>query len=510
VDGDDNPGTSGPISLHGRSLDVYAFAAIPAAGDMDGDGDLEVANVSFVRDSLFVWDKEGQLLPGWPKWVMDNFNWGSPVMADLDQDGDLEIVLSAAKGGRIFAWHHDGTEVVDGDNDPGTDGILARITGNSFNYGSPAVGNLDADPELEIIVPINKTPAYLGPVYAFNIDGTVVPGWPFLTGTGSLSEVSSSPVVADLDRDGDEEVIIVCERDFGTIYVLNGDATVVSGWPQNIISLTADTRLPSPAAGDLDGDGFLDLVFLDTNGRLYAFNRHGQFLPGFPVWYFPEPANERSQSTAAIADIDGDGFMEIIFGDEAGRVHCFNHDATMAAGFPIQLTGEARSTPAVWDLDRDGRLELAVVGFDANVYVWDLEAEFDPERVPWPFFRHDTQNTGRISTPVQPVAVTDPGTVPPVTLPAFHAARPNPFNPVTTLAFDVPGEAGGARPVTLAIYDVQGRLLRELIAGPVDVGAHSVRWDGRTAGGQVVGSGVYFARIAIGDFSASQKLVVVR
>jgi hypothetical protein len=323
--------------------------------------------------------------------------------------------------------------------------------------------------------------------------------------------VSSSPVIADLDEDGDEEVIIVCERDFGTIYVLNGDATIVSGWPQRIISLTDQGRLPSPSVGDVDGDGFLDLVFIDTDGRLYVFDRHGQLLPGFPVWYYPEdPPAEGSQSTASLADIDGDGFLEILFGDEAGRLHGYNHDGTLAAGFPIQLTGEVRSTPAVWDLDRDGLLEMAVVCWDQKVYVWDLSAEFNPARLPWPFFRHDTGNTGRFVSPVQQVAIADPGPAPRVAVPAFHPPRPNPFNPVTTLSFDVPGETGGARPVTLAIYDVRGRLLRQLLAGPVATGSHDVRWDGRTASGAVVGSGVYFARITIGDFVAAEKLVVVR
>ncbi len=516
VDGDDNPSTSGPISLLGRAFGTaaaFGFPATPAAGNMDGVGDLEIANVSYARDSLYVWDTQGEPMPGWPKTVLDDFNWASPVMADLDGDGDLEIVVSAAREGRVFAWHHDGTELVDGDNDPQTDGILAIVSGAFFTYGSPAVGNLDADPELEIVIPYNIFIGNTGPVYAFNIDGTVVPGWPFLTGAGGVpSQVSSSPVIADLDGDGDEEVIIVCERNFGTIYVLNGNGTSVPGWPQNIISLTDQGRLPSPSVGDINADGSLDLVFLDTDGRLYAFQRTGQLMPGFPVWYYPEdPPAEGSQSTASLADIDGDGFLEILFGDEAGRLHGYNHDATLAAGFPIQLTGEVRGTPAVWDLDRDGKLELAVACFDASVYVWDLQAEFNPARIPWPFFRHDTRNTGRFQSPVQPNAVAEPGPAPLVAVPAFRPARPNPFNPVTTLSFDVPGEAGGARPVTLAIYDVNGRLLRELVAGPVGTGSHAVRWDGRTAGGQIVGSGVYFARISIGgDFSAAQKLVVIR
>src|SRR3990172_2782406 len=103
VDGDGDPRTSGPISLYGRNVGTtaaYSFPATPAAGDVDGDGDLEIANISYARDSLYIWDKAGELIPGWPKTVLDDFNWASVVLADLDGNGDLEMVAQAAKLGR--------------------------------------------------------------------------------------------------------------------------------------------------------------------------------------------------------------------------------------------------------------------------------------------------------------------------------------------------------------------------------------------------------------------------
>ncbi|HWN83461.1 MAG TPA: FlgD immunoglobulin-like domain containing protein, partial [Candidatus Udaeobacter sp.] len=181
-----------------------------------------------------------------------------------------------------------------------------------------------------------------------------------------------------------------------------------------------------------------------------------------------------------------------------------------AQGFPIQLPGEIRSTPALWDLDRDGQMEIAVVCFDANVYVWDMTGTFNPINLPWPFFRHDTRNTGRYATPVQQVGITEPLPAPIVSVPAFHPAHPNPFNPSTILAFDVPGVANGARPVTLDIYDVGGRLIRRLVDGPVATGKHSITWDGRAKDGGRTASGIYFAKITIADFSATQKLTLVK
>jgi hypothetical protein len=273
---------------------------------------------------------------------------------------------------------------------------------------------------------------------------------------------------------------------------------------------TPDARLASPVVADLDGDNYLDVIFPDTDGRLHAWDRNGNYLLGFPVTYLPDQASQTTQSTPAVGDIDGDGRLEILFGDERGRLNAYNHDGTLVAGFPIQTNGEVRGTPALWDVDRDNLLEVALAGYDSQVYVWDVPAQFNPTLLPWPFFRHDTRNTGRYTTPVQPTAIDEPAPAPLVTAAAFHPARPNPFNPATTLAFDVPGEAGGARPVELAIYDVSGRLVRRLIDAPVESGRQTVAWDGRDSNGSVLASGIYFARIQIGDFGATQKLTMLR
>ncbi len=510
VDGDTDPRTNGPFSLYGRGSTSPGYAATPAAGNIDQTGWLEVANVTFSADTLYVWNNQGQFMPGWPKSVLDDLNWGSALLADLDQNGDLEIAVWAANGGRLFAWHHTGQELVDGDLNPSTDGVLARIFGTSFNYGSAAVAQLDADSPLEILVPVGRSTDQSGGIYAFNIDGTFVSGWPFFTGSPQTpSEVSSSIAVGDLDNDGDEEIVFSCERDGGRVYVLNRNGTVVGGWPQVAASYTTDARLPSPVLADIDGDGRLDIVYPDTNGVLHVWSRSGLVMPGFPVTYFMDPQNQTTQSTPSVGDIDGDARPEILFGDESGKVHAYNHDGTLAPGFPIQLPGEVRSTPALWDVDRDNLVEAVVTCYDGTVYMWDLVGPFNPTKLAWPFFRHDVQNTGRVATAVQ-TGIEEPAPAVTPAVAAFHAARPNPFNPWTTLAFDVPGAESGARPVTLEIVDVAGRIVRRLLDGPVATGSHAIAWDGRGSNGAVAASGVYFARIRIGNFESTQKLTLVR
>jgi hypothetical protein len=107
----------------------------------------------------------------------------------------------------------------------------------------------------------------------------------------------------------------------------------------------------------------------------------------------------------------------------------------------------------------------------------------------------------RISTP--PTAVAD-GAAPTLRL---HAVVPNPFNPSTTIRFEVPGQGGH---VSLAVFDVNGRRVRTLKDGWASGGPHTARWDGRDAQGRPAASGVYFCRLQVSGASESRKMVLVR
>ena len=73
---------------------------------------------------------------------------------------------------------------------------------------------------------------------------------------------------------------------------------------------------------------------------------------------------------------------------------------------------------------------------------------------------------------------------------------PNPFNPTTTIRFDV----GSPGHVTLRIYDVGGRLVRTLVDRHLSGATHFVAWDGRDDAGLPAASGVYFYRLKTGEF----------
>ena len=83
---------------------------------------------------------------------------------------------------------------------------------------------------------------------------------------------------------------------------------------------------------------------------------------------------------------------------------------------------------------------------------------------------------------------------------------PNPFNPTTTIRF----ELSGPRRVKLAVYDVSGRLVRELVDRDFPAGPNQVRWDGKDDTGRAVASGVYHYRFQAGDYDAMRPMVLLK
>jgi hypothetical protein len=88
----------------------------------------------------------------------------------------------------------------------------------------------------------------------------------------------------------------------------------------------------------------------------------------------------------------------------------------------------------------------------------------------------------------------------------LYAAAPNPFNPRTTIHFDLP-VAGQAQ---LSIYDLAGRLVRVLVEGERAAGAYEAVWDGRDSTGRAAPSGSYLARLVAGGRVEGVRLSLVR
>jgi len=112
---------------------------------------------------------------------------------------------------------------------------------------------------------------------------------------------------------------------------------------------------------------------------------------------------------------------------------------------------------------------------------------------PIPFLTEPDSLAPPFSVPGQPV-------LQPVAF-VLHQNYPNPFNPITKLSFDLPVPAR----VNLSVYDILGRRVMTLTSGWRDAGTHQVTFDGSN-----LPSGIYFYRLTAGDYTATQKMVLLK
>jgi len=89
---------------------------------------------------------------------------------------------------------------------------------------------------------------------------------------------------------------------------------------------------------------------------------------------------------------------------------------------------------------------------------------------------------------------------------ALHQNVPNPFNPTTRIRFDLPVAAA----VRLAVYNVNGQMIRVLANAQMPAGAREVTWDGHDAAGRAAASGIYFYRLDAGKFTQTRKMILLR
>jgi len=222
----------------------------PALGDIDGDGDLEIV-AGGSDGTLYVWHHDGTAVSGWPAAASPGIGLKSPVLGDLDDDGDLEIVVGNANDS-IYAWHHDGSPL---------SGWPQATSGLSM--GAPALGDLDRDGDLEIVA------GSFYQIHAWHHDGSPVAGWPTQV-TADYYGTEYSPVLGDIDGDGDVEVIVgpdtwvVGPDDGCTLYALHHDGSPVAGWHKTVPCFQGSgwclATWSSPVLADVDQDGDVEIA----------------------------------------------------------------------------------------------------------------------------------------------------------------------------------------------------------------------------------------------------------
>ena len=370
---------------------------------------------------------------------------------------------------------------------------------------SPSFANIDGDPEREIIFG-----AANGVLHIWNPDGSNAANFPKTVATATLANTA----VGDINKDGILDVVYITEG--GALSVINTKTgNQLPGWPKSL-SVKSSAKSPSPALADLDNDGFLEIVvannaFPTAASAVQVYNHLGAVLPGWPIL----TGGITSESSPIVADVSGDGVPDILFGNEGGLLYGWTMNGQSIPGFPLTVGDFIRSVPVAEDVDGDGNINLVLSGWDKNVYVWNFTAPYSRQAAQWPMLKHDSQRSGlygyRIDEPTDVGDGGDPAGSPPPPQAVLAQNVPNPFNPTTRIDYGVPQQAGKARSdVALDIYDAQGRHIRRLLHGTNPPGRYSAVWDGRNDRGLQVPSGVYFYRLHVEDQVVTRKMLLLK
>jgi len=414
----------------------------PAVGDVDNDGVTDIAFAGFNTD-IYLVDEYKNL-----KWSVTTGGpvIGTPALADLDNDNNLEVIVGSFDK-KLY--------VLDFNGNPLNDSFPLTIPDGSMITAGCAVGDINGDNEKEIIVA-----SYGGYVYAISPGGEILTGWPYHTG----GNIWDAPSMANLDGTG---VKIAVGSTNDTVYVINEDGTL-----DFKVATGGDVR-SSPSFVDADGNGDLEVFFGSDDGKVYAYDHNGNSLAGWPV-----TMSGSVKSQVVFSDLNNDNAPEIIVTASGGELSVFEGDGNSFDIFPIMVFGSP-TTPAVEDCDGDGDLEI----FFGNINGMSA-IDYKQTRgtgTYWNMFRCNLRRTGNYEDAA--VGLEESSST---AIPGFRI-YPNPFKGTAKIVFSCKkGEK-----VKVSIYNVAGQKIREIESKGSST-QRVITWDGRNKENECVATGVYF------------------
>lgn len=203
-----------------------------------------------------------------------------------------------------------------------------------------------------------------------NRDATELAGFPFGRKANPTFKNTRGATLADIDGDGNDEILFGADSVF---YCLKGDGSIL--WQRNM----SGTNILPPTVGDMNNDGNLEIAVnnaglanFGTVGQVYLMNAQGEDLPGWPVTF----ANHWMLNAPVMADVDGDGIMEIVTGERVsgtiGYLHALKMDGSELDGWPVETPGNVAFTPSVGDINNDGIMDVVSgVSSNGSLYAYD-------------------------------------------------------------------------------------------------------------------------------------------
>ena len=507
-------------------LDDQLGTMTPRVADLDGDGDGEII-VAAASGNVYVWHHDGTpIIPMCGVFGLFAVAPGgitqSPSVADLDGDGDAEVIV-ASEAGSLYVWDHtdndtdgyadlhsieyplaldgpassvpvasdfDDTEGLEiavasgGGNLTVVDGEGRHLGASPYSFGHLvledvciAAGDLDGDDLFEILMSTTNR----GWIAALNADGSSVAGWPLVV--DAWERETAQIVVGDIDRlpDGRSEVVAVGSG--GIVHVWDASGNELPGWPVDLRK-GVDAR---PSLGDLDGDGYLEIVIPAGPAGVAGLRANGTYVENWPLVADGGDSTRPAGASALIGDMDGDGMTDVLSSGPGGSM--FLYDAVsgeLTPGWPYS-SGPALGTPWAGDIDNDGELDILVVGASGRVLLMGLPYAHEAGTMIWSTDGGSASGEGAYPDSILPGG---PVTTGDLLSPERTYCYPNPArrSDLTVRVFlDEPAD------IEIEILDVAGEVVARF-EREGDLTVNEIRWS--TSG---VASGLYIVRVEVTD-----------